>query len=155
MTVLRRTIRSIPERSAVETWKLIVDLLAPSKGIARDELQSVAGIASSLITEEIMTQASIVVYGAGPRLRIYCLFNEDSITGDKASESTLNFVPTDGDWKVSLPSPTEDLSWVQKALKEKSARITARDRNEALEEAESDEKTTKAIEIDPEAFLRL
>jgi hypothetical protein len=155
MTVVRRTIRSIPERSAITTWEIIVDLIAPSKGAARNELESITGIASSLITEETMTKAPIIVYGAGPRLRVYCLFNEDAVTGDKASESSLNFVATDGDWKLSFPATSADLTWVNKALKEKSSRITARDQDESLEESDSDKSESKAVKIDKEAFLRL
>jgi hypothetical protein len=154
MTVVSRTIRSIPHRSASETWSFIVDLLAPSAGSARTELESIAGTASSLITEETMTNAPIVVYGAGPRVRIYCLYNDDAIEGDKASESTLSFVPTDGDWHMSIPSPQPDLSWLQKALAAKSKRITARNHETNVEESAS-EPDTKSLTLDKEAFLRL
>jgi hypothetical protein len=103
MTVVARTFCSIPKRSALDTWAAIVDLLAPRAGSdSRRELDSVAGIASSLITREAMT-APIVVYGCGPRVRIYCVYNEDAITGDAASENKLAFDATDGDWHMSLP----------------------------------------------------
>lgn len=155
MTVVSRTLRAIPHRSASDTWNLIVDLLAPSAGKARSELQSVIGTTSSLIAEEVMTEAAIVVYGAGPRVRIYCLYNEDALEGDKASESTLSFVPTDGDWKLSLPCPSDDLQWVQKALKTKSSRITARDKDATVEDSDSANRADNSITIDKEAFLRL
>ena len=52
MTIVARTFSSIPKRSAVDTWSAIVKLLAPkASSAARKELESVAGIASSLITE--------------------------------------------------------------------------------------------------------
>jgi hypothetical protein len=155
MTVVSRTIRSIPHRSASDTWSFIVDLLAPLAGGARNELQSIAGTASALITEEIMTDAAIVTYGAGPRVRIYCLYNEDAIDGDKAAESALAFVPTDGDWSLSLPSPVDDLSWVEKALKSKSSRITAREKDTTIDESDSGDNRANALSVDKEAFLRL
>jgi hypothetical protein len=118
-------------------------------------LQSVAGIASALITEEIMTDAAMVVYGAGPRVRIYCLYNEDAIDGDKAAESALAFVPTDGDWSLSLPSPADDLGWVETALRAKSSRITARDKDTTIDESSSNDDGASALSVDKEAFLRL
>jgi len=118
-------------------------------------LLSVSGTACALIAEEIMTDAAIVIYGSGPRVRIYCLFNEDALEGDKASESTLSFVPTEGDWKLSFPCPPGDLQWVQKALKAKSSRITARDKGASVEESNSDSHTDNSLTIDKEAFLRL
>ena len=153
MTVTRRTIRSIPHRSAGDTWDFIVDLLAPTKGSARDELKSISGIASSLISEEILTDSPMIVYGSGPRVRIYCLFHQDAIEGDKAVESSLVSTPTEGDWKLSLPCLSEDLAWVQKELKKKSFRITARDHTEKREE--ETESTESRATVDGKAFLNL
>ncbi len=65
MTVVARTFCSIPKRSALETWAAIAALLAPKAGSeARRELESVAEIASSLITREAMN-SPIVVYTDG------------------------------------------------------------------------------------------
>jgi hypothetical protein len=159
MTVVARTFCSIPKRSALDTWAAIVDLLAPRTGSdSRRELESVAGIASSLITREAMA-APIVVYGCGPRVRIYCVYNEDAITGDTANEKRLAFDATDGDWLMSLPCPADDLGWVVGALAKKTKRITARDQGEAVESEESSQasKTTGndgAAGIDMEAFLK-
>ena len=156
MTVVRRTIRSIPFRSADDTWTFIVDLIAPKSGKARDELLSIAGIASSMITETVMIESPIVIYGSGPRLRIYCLYDQDATSGSKASESDLSFVPTKDDWNMSLPAPSADLAWVEKALKAKSTRITARDQSDKVEEAEdAEESSVQQNHIDKEAFLRL
>lgn len=157
MTVVVRTFSSIPKRSALETWCAIVGLLAPKAGsAARQELESIAGIASSLITREAMT-APIVVHGCGPRVRIYCLYNEDAITGDAANEKELAFDATGGDWHMSLPCPADDLAWVSNSLGKKSKVITARDQ---AEEYDSDESTRseaqsdKAAGINMEAFLK-
>ena len=120
MTVIARTFASVPQRTATETWKAISEVLAPdSESAAALELASVSGIASSLITREAMT-SPIVVYGSGPRVRIYCLYNDDAIEGDDVREGALPFDATAGDWKMSLPCPLDDLPWVQDALKARS-----------------------------------
>jgi hypothetical protein len=137
MTVVARTFCSIPKRSALDSWAAIVDLLAPRTGSdSRRELESVAGITSSLITREAMT-APLVVFGCGPRVRIYCIYNEDAITGDAANENKLAFDATDGDWHMSLPCPADDLGWVVGALAKKTKRITARDQEEVVESEDS------------------
>jgi len=157
MTVVARTFSSIPKRSAVDTWSAIVKLLAPkASSAARKELESIAGIASSLITREAMT-APIVVHGCGPRVRIYCLYNEDAITEDSANEMELAFDATDGDWIMSLPCPPEDLSWVSNSLAKKSKRITARDQAEPYDSedsATSQTQSSKAVSLNMEAFLK-
>jgi hypothetical protein len=159
MTVVARTFCSIPKRPALETWSAIVHLLAPRAGCdARRELESVAGIASSMITREAMTSPT-VVYGCGPRVRIYCVYNEDAITGDAANENRLAFDATDGDWHMSLPCPADELEWVAGALAKKTRRITARDQAREVESEESAEaakatRTDSAAGIDMEAFLK-
>jgi hypothetical protein len=159
MTVVARTFCSIPKRSALETWTAIVALLAPKAGSeARLELDSVAGIASSLITREAMN-SPIVVYGCGPRVRIYCAYNEEAITGDAANENKLAFDATDGDWHTSLPCPAEDLDWIVGALGKKSKRITARDQAEAVESEDSSQASKAAgndgtASINMEDFLK-
>lgn len=159
MTVVARTFCSIPKRSALETWTAIVALLAPKAGSeARRELQSVAGIASSLITREAMNSPT-VVYGCGPRVRIYCVYNEDAITGDAANENKLAFDATDGDWHMSLACPADDLDWVVGALAKKTKRITARDQSEAVESEDSSQALKAAgnggtASINMEGFLK-
>lgn len=83
MTVLARTIRATPHRPADEAWEVIVGLLAPTAGQARDELMRVGGVASSLIASEAPKEDAMVVWGAGPRVRVYCLFGEDAVTGGR------------------------------------------------------------------------
>jgi hypothetical protein len=154
MSVLARTFASIPARSARETWKAISELLAPnpaSTGV--QELSAVAGIAASLIAREAMT-AAIVVHGSGPRVRIYCAYHSDATDGDDANEKALNFIATEGDWKMSLPCPAEDLSWVQAELAQVSKRVTARDLEEKVGDDESDAPGTIILKLDEEAFFR-
>ncbi len=149
MSVIARRFRATPYRSAAETWKLIALLIAPDKtSAAYKELDSVCGIASSLITSEAMKDAAVVCSGSGPRVRIYCLYDEEAILGEEAKEDPLCFVPTeDEDWNVSLPCPTEDLSWVKSALKKRSGHITARDLSERLgpEESKKEEAQSRAL----------
>jgi len=154
MSVLARTFASIPVRSARETWKAISELLAPNPASAgAQELSAVAGVAASLIAREAMT-AAIVVHGSGPRVRIYCTYHADAIDGDDANEKALNFVATEGDWRMSLPCPSEDLSWVKAELAQLSKRITARDLDAEVGDDESDAPGTIILKLDEEAFFR-
>jgi len=155
MTVIARRIKATPARSPSSAWSVIVNLLAPKAGsAARVELENIAGIASSLISDEAFRNSPAVVYGSGPRVRLYCLYDEEAISGENASESALSFVPTEGDWKMSLPCLAEDLGWVQEALKKKSSQITARDLATAVDDDECEaQQDAKNLGIDGEAFL--
>lgn len=157
MTVVARRFISIPERTASATWSAIVSLLAPNKdSAAAAELGTIAGIASSLISREAMI-SPIVVWGTGPRVRVYCIYNEDAVEGDDANEASLSFNPTDGDWSMSLPCPADDLAWVKDALKAKSKRVTARDMETTLEQDEEEKSSRKSgaeTLVDLEAFFK-
>lgn len=155
MTVIARRIISVPERTATKTWEVISRLLAPDPASpGARELASIAGISSSLITREAMT-APIVLYGSGPRVRIYCLYNEAAVEGDEARESSLPFDATAGDWALSLPCPEEDLSWVQSALAAKTKRISARDMDSSVDDdANSEKAEVSRVEMDLEAFFK-
>jgi hypothetical protein len=117
---------------------------------------SVGGVASSLIASEAVKDDPIVVYGAGPRVRVYCLYDEEAVAGDRANEQKLPESPTDGDWAMSLPCPAEDLPWVKEALAKKSNRVTARKLSEAVEANAGwrEGKGGSAVTIDKEAFFR-
>lgn len=157
MTVIARRIKATPARPASEAWQVVVDLVAPEATTARQELLSVGGIASSLIASQAMKNAPIVLYGSGPRVRLYCLYDEEAIEGEQTNEQKLATCPTEGDWSMCLPAPPEDLKWVQDSLKKKSSRITVRDMSEPVATESSDEesgrKSSGAI-INPEAFFR-
>lgn len=155
MTVVARNFVSVPVRSANDTWKAICEILAGTNSSAAKELLSIAGIASSLIAREAMT-SPIVMYGSGPRVRIYCLYHDDAIEGDDSDESSLAFDVTAGDWRMSLPSPVEDLPWVQEALAKKTKRISAREQNTELDETDKDADSSRSIvlKVDREAFFR-
>ena len=154
MTVMARHVIAEPVRSASETWNVIVDLLAPEPDHkARNELLGVIGVASSLIAAEAMRDAPLVVYGAGPRVRIYCLYGESAILGEEANESSLTVSAVNGDWAMSLPCPSEDLEWVQAALKKRSTRITARELNTSVDDNRLN-VVGKSADLNVEAFLR-
>ena len=158
-SVVARRIIASPERHASEAWTKMVVLIAPDKNSdARKELESVAGIASSLIAEGSFKDAPAVVRGKGPRVRLYCLYGEDAISGEDANEATLAIVPTEEEWKLSLPCSADDLTWVQAALKNKSTRITARDLSEQVTDEDEDSQqgnaSAKAVIINREEFFR-
>ena len=154
-TVARRTFRSTPARDALATWTAIVDLLTRGNdGAARTELLAVACIAASVIADHAPGDAPIVVTCDGPRTRIYCLYDDDAIDGSDAKEDPLGFDPLKGDWRVSLPSPADDLSWVQAALEGHSERITARNPETPVAKDQSrDAADTNNLVLDPGGFL--
>lgn len=153
-SVVRRAFASCPARSAHDTWEAIVDLLTKSCGaVARDELLSVRGEASSIISDQAPAGAPIVVTADGPRTRIYCLYDDDALDGSDANESPLGFDPLKGDWTVSLPCQAEDLDWVQASLKRKTNRIVARDMCEGTAIADSAASSaTVELVLDPQGF---
>lgn len=153
MTRVRRRFAASPVRSASTTWNAIVDVIAPNGAPGRAELLGVAGIAASLIAAEAWETVPAVVSEVGPQLRIYCLYDEEAIVGDDVNEDGLSWSPTDGDWKMALPCPPEDIEWVESALAAISKRIVAVD----VSQAKSVEVVASArslTEIDLEGFLR-
>lgn len=154
-TVASRTIRSVPHRDAHATWTAIIALLTQGRrGTAYAELVAVSGIATSLIADQALKDAAIVVTCDGPRTRMYCTYDEDAIDGADANEDSLGFDPLRGDWHISLPCPADDLSWVQRALAAQSTRITARDLEAATGTGETDKSTaTGSLVLDIKGFL--
>jgi hypothetical protein len=103
-TVLARRVASTPVRTAVETWARIVEIIAPDPvSPARKELAKVAGTACTSIASEAPKQAPIMIWGGGPRVRVYCVFDEDAITQDGINEDALPKSPAEGDWRMSIP----------------------------------------------------
>ena len=154
MTIVARRFSSVPERSASDTWKAIVELVAPDPtSTARTELTAIANPVCAMIASEI--DAPIVFRGNGPWLRVYCLYGEEAIIGEKARETPLSFVPTEGTWSMSLPCPSEDLEWVQRRLAG-APHVSARDEEDtavARPPADPDTKE-RSLPVNREAFLR-
>ena len=100
-------------------------------------------------------KAPIVVYGSGPRVRIYCLYGEDAMTGEEAREEPLAFKATEGSWQMSLPCPADDLAWIQETLKKRSSHTSARDMTLAVNEEKSEnDGISSTVVVDTEAFFR-
>jgi hypothetical protein len=154
-TILKRQVRANPHRTASEVWQFITNLIAPdSNSPSREELRRVGGIAALVIASEAPKDSPIVVHGTGPRLRVYCLYDEDAISGDGANENTLPFSAAEDDWHLSLPCSAEDLKWVQQELKKRSARVTAREIGDRVDEEPEATDERSAPQIDLKAFLR-
>jgi len=157
MTVVSRRICATPARSASSAWKVIVDLVTTPGSDARRELLNIEGIASCLIAEESLKSDPCVIFGSGPRLRVYCLHDDEAIVGEKANEAALTFTPTEGDWRMSLPCAADDLVWVRKALAERTTRVTAREAGTTVDDEAASAHASPAAAtavIDREAFLR-
>jgi hypothetical protein len=154
VTVIVRRVVAAPVRSASNTWALIVDLLAPSPGGARSELQLVSGVASALIASEAPKDDPIVIWGEGPRIRIYCLFGEDALNADDKDEDLFAKCPTSGDWHMSLPSSEEDLPWVQEELKRIGKCVSARKFGEMVEIADESNRSSQTLQVKKDAFFR-
>ncbi|MGH8436689.1 MAG: hypothetical protein ACRERX_19985 [Pseudomonas sp.] len=155
MTVISRTVAATPERPASAAWRVIVDLLAPEDCADRTELMSVNGIASCLIADEAPVDDPITVHGSGPRIRIYCVYGEDAVTGEGVNEAPFTFSPVDGDWRMSFPCHPDDLPWVAAALAKRSTRITARALGAEVGESATSSGQQRAVpSVDKEAFLR-
>ena len=153
-TVIRRTFASVPVRDAFDTWGAIVELLTRGRqGAAREELMSVAGVASSVIGDRAPKEAPIVITCDGPRTRVYCFFDDDALDGDDTNEDPLGFDPLEGDWAVSLPCRADDLEWVGRALAAKSERITARDLAAGISTSEESDASAATLKLDVAGFL--
>jgi hypothetical protein len=116
MTVTTRRFSASPVRTAAQVWEAIVTTIAGNNEQVRQELTSILGIAASLISDYTPKSDPITVIGSGPRLRIYCLYEEDGSTED-ASEGVLHWNLFESDWEMYLPVNKDDLDWVRKALK--------------------------------------
>lgn len=163
MTIVARTFVSLPERSATDTWDRIVALIAPDReSAARRELAAVAGAACSCISDETLADDPLVVYGAGPRLRVYALYGDDALDAERANESALSWVPTADGWRMSIPCLDDDLLWVRAKLAKVSTRVTARALGTVVEgeigEPDGGTKTTGRSDavtgMDMDAFFR-
>jgi hypothetical protein len=154
-TVVKRTVRSSPFRDANETWSSIIELLTRGKDSdARQALRAVAGLACCIITDQALKDAPLITTCDGPRTRIYCLYDEDSIDSTSANEDKLGFDPLKGDWHLSLPCVAGELDWVQAALKKHGDRITARDLTSGINEGRAAFVKSMALTLDVEQFLK-
>ncbi len=156
MGTIRRDFRASPHLTGSETWTAIAKFLSPTDGsAARKELLSVTGIAAQLISTESPKDFPIISSGSGDRVRIYCLYDEDAQDEDNANEAPLAFDATAKDWKVSLPAEADDVAWIKTELAKLSSRITVREKSEAFEEDEKEEKSSSAsFTVNLDEFLK-
>lgn len=155
-TVVVRRINATPVRMSSETWDVICQLLAPdASSPARDVLKRASGVACSAIASEVLADDALVVYGTGPRLRFYCLYDEDAMSVEDASEGELPEVPSTGDWRMSIPVTEDDFEWSARAIRACAPHITVRKAGEDLEEeSESKADNRAAMRINLEGFLK-
>jgi hypothetical protein len=132
---IRRDVASIPARSAKETWRVIAELVTGADTVDRGELDAAASIMESLIADEHPAKVPIVFKGAGPRVVIYCLYNEDAMEAG-LDVDPLHDNPTAGDWRATAPCEAEDADWMNKTLKDRAPRITVHDVDQPPEEEE-------------------
>ena len=150
---IRRDIASIPVRSANETWNAIVALVTGDGSVDREQLAAASSVVESLIADEQPAIAPIVFKGCGPRVLIYCLYDEEAMEAGLAIDS-LNANPTTGDWQMTAPCEEDDVYWMNNTLKDRAPRITvhAADQEPGDTETEGAEQAAKAFEIDWEAL---
>lgn len=140
----------------MEVWRFVEDLISQANSEAWKELERVAGVVASLIAEEAPKESPIVVAGSGPRLRIYCIYGEDAVTGEGSNEAALTWDPTAGDWRMWLPASGEDIDWVKGELGKLSKRIMAYNFEEEEPGSNADaEGARPALTVNLEAFRRL
>lgn len=156
MSTVARRIRATPERSSSDAWLVIVNLIAPSDGQARRELLAIGGVASAIVSTESPKDAPMVVSGKGPRVRIYCLYDDEAVSGDDANEASLAQCPTDEEWVMSLPVDADDFSWVRDAISKKTKRVSVREKSEPFDDSKDNSGSGESHEalISMEAFLR-
>lgn len=155
MSVTARRFAARPVRTASATWNAISALLCQSDQTALSEFKSIIGTASSLIADEAMKQEPLVMIGAGPRIRIYCLY-DDAAQGDDVKEDALSSNPTSESWTCHLPCMPEDLDWVNRELKRICGKFKAYDAQTGFDEP--DEEASGAapeFKIDAERLRKI
>jgi hypothetical protein len=159
MSTVARRFCSIPSRLSSATWKAISELICQNSSAAAAEFLKVSGIASSLVNDKLFAGNPMVVKNKGPRLRIYCIYDENAITGEDKNEEPLSWSPTAGEWQVFLPCTEEELSETTQALAAKSANFTVYNvKNGIPEEGEDgigESANSLTGSIDWEAFKKL
>jgi len=155
-TVMARRVASTPVRTAAQTWERIIEIVAPDpKSAARNELAKISGTACASIAAEAPKDAAIIIWGGGPRVRVYGVFDEDAITRDGVNEDALPKSPTEGDWRMSIPFLAEDVSWASASLADASSRISARSVDDEVQDDEVDESVAKSsLSINLSEFLK-
>jgi len=146
---IRRDIASIPVRSAKETWRAIIDLVVADSSVDRGQLDAASSVMEALIAGEQPATAPIVFKGYGPRVLIYCVYNEGAMEAGHDIDR-LNANPTVGDWRVTAPCAEGDVSWMNETLRDRAprARVYAANDQPSEDEERTAGSAAKPIEID-------
>lgn len=147
---VRRTIASIPARSARETWEAIVDLVTSANSVEVTQLEAASSVMETVIAEEHPANSPIVFGGQGGRLVVYCAYGDDALDIDEESES-LQWCPTAGDWSITAPCEAEDVSWMNGLLTSRAPRIAVHDVEAPPPErgaSNKGEASTRAMDVD-------
>lgn len=153
-TVVVRKVAATPIRTSSEAWDVMVSLLAPdAKSAARAVLHKAAGVACSSIASETLNEHAIVVFGSGPRVRLYCLYDADATSGEDVKENALPEAPTTGDWRMSIPCPDEDFEWCERAIKNCSPYVSVRRAGDDVPDRGAEEASAGAS-VNMEEFFR-
>ncbi|MGO9061256.1 MAG: hypothetical protein ACLQU2_28330 [Candidatus Binataceae bacterium] len=132
-----------------------MEIVAPDpESAARKELAKAAGVACATISSEASKDAGIVIWGGGSRVRVYCVFDEDAITGDGVNEDPLPKSATEGDWRMSIPCPPEDIAWSSSKLATVSSRISVRSLEEDVDDEQAKSAAITATTIKLDEFLK-
>jgi hypothetical protein len=143
---VKRTIASIPKRSAAETWRAIRELITGMGSVDADKLAAAASVMESLIADEHPASVPIVVKGVGSRLVIYCLYGEDAMEADLEVDK-LTWNPTAGNWAMTAPTDADDVKWMSDTLAKRCPRITVHDVNVPSEQEEDSAATAKSLTV--------
>lgn len=145
---IRRDVASVPLRSAKETWDAIVDLVSGSGTVDGDQLENARSVMECVIADEQPATVPIVLKGGGPRVVIYCVYNEDAMEAGLDVDS-LNDVPTAGDWDLKAPCEEEDKEWMNNSLKVNASRVTVYAANEPpMDEEEKTAEASSVLKVD-------
>ena len=144
---IRRDIASVPARSARQTWRAIVDLVTGPDTVDRDQLDAAASIMESVIADEQPASVPIVFKGAGPRVVVYCVYDEDAMEAGHDIDP-LSTNPTAGDWRATAPCESDDVDWMNRSLKERAPRILVHAADDAPPDGDETEAAATKFQID-------
>jgi len=90
MTVVVRRMAACPARISSDVWSAITGLVCRGDKAAIAEFDKVKNIAACLINDEAFANSAMSLKNDGPRLRVYCVYGDDAVTGE-VKESPLNW----------------------------------------------------------------
>ena len=145
---IRRDVASVPLRSAKETWDTIVQLVSGNGTVDGEQLEDARSVMECVIADEQPAAVPIVLKGGGPRVVIYCKYNEDAMEAGLEVDS-MSEVPTAGDWRLNAPCEQEDKEWMNNSLKDGASRVSVYAANEPpIDEEEKSSEASSVLKVD-------